>query len=819
MRFISTIIGYTILVTFLMGDVPPNMLTNDFNVQYVKPGSSAQESCEAGGVPKPTYIWKKDGNVLSSDANYEINPNTGVIKIKSVTVVNGEGTYQCLAENSQGTALSGFWEVRVASLTGFDQARTSNPMVNEYSYFSMPCEHQPSSVPASKLDWLVGAGDNTAFPTTPEDKRRIVIDADGTLHFLYVRASDNTNNPYRCQLFNSVVSIKAVSLEKFNLNVVKVPEVTSKPILKYSKSVEGTIGSKATLLCIFAGNPIPDVEWFKDGTKLPDTSFLPDGTPRFRTDPEDPTGRKLIILKLEIKDEGAYICRATNSYGMNEGTVRVTVTGAPQWITGPLKSTRVPVGATAKFQCDTISYHATSSLPMWMKNGVPIIGCPVKKFWCGDGTGCYDYNKKCDNRNDCPNTPSADEQNCPALDTCAEGQFSCEGGECKTASEVIRCDGIPQCLNGGDESVRHCGCKVNTDLMCADLKKCISVSERCNKHADCADGSDETRCAYNPEKVIGSNLHFSADLRQLTIPNVKKTDTMCLQCLVHNFRDYGPNPKPDIVGITFGDACLTVLDPINILSGFPEKQKVQPGDIINFTISAQTDPLEQGNLRYDWYIGGKRYPDNFPIGTWSHIIRLNMGNRHIEIDTSTLKSHDDRLFQALMGNLSVRVYHNFDERIISTELYTEIIYPSPAPVIVAELDLWYIALIIGILILFIIVALIICYLHRNRGGNYPVDKKEHQAGHDPEQELKDSGFHDVGRVNDSYDDEKPPKDDISLPESVNYDSDDMTEEYGGDFDVSKFNEDGSFIGLYGEKRGGGGGKGGNKPMPPSQSEV
>ena len=27
-----------------------------------------------------------------------------------------------------------------------------------------------------------------------------------------------------------------------------------------------------------------------------------------------------------------------------------------------------------------------------------------------------------------------------------------------------------------------------------------------------------------------------------------------------------------------------------------------------------------------------------------------------------------------------------------------------------------------------------------------VDKKEHQAGHDPAQELKDSGFHDVGRM-------------------------------------------------------------------------
>lgn len=43
---------------------------------------------------------------------------------------------------------------------------------------------------------------------------------------------------------------------------------------------------------------------------------------------------------------------------------------------------------------------------------------------------------------------------------------------------------------------------------------------------------------------------------------------------------------------------------------------------------------------------------------------------------------------------------------------------------------------------------------------------------------------------------------MSLSESVKpYESDeDITEEYGGDFDVSKFNEDGSFIGLYGDKK-------------------
>ncbi|KAL3888119.1 hypothetical protein ACJMK2_000499, partial [Sinanodonta woodiana] len=159
--------------------VPPNMLSINFNAQYVKPGSSAQERCQAGGDPKPTYTWKKDGVQLSTDENYEINSTTGDIKIKSVTAVSGEGTYQCLAHNSQGTALSGFWEVKEADLTVSSMARTTSPTMNEYSYFSFPCEHhQPSSVPASKFDWLVGPGDNTTFPMSIEDKRRIVTDAE-----------------------------------------------------------------------------------------------------------------------------------------------------------------------------------------------------------------------------------------------------------------------------------------------------------------------------------------------------------------------------------------------------------------------------------------------------------------------------------------------------------------------------------------------------------------------------------------------------------------------------------------------------------------
>ncbi|KAK3606619.1 hypothetical protein CHS0354_011746 [Potamilus streckersoni] len=628
MEFDTILVGCTLLlVGFVIGAVPPNMVKRNFNIQYVKPHSIAQESCEAIGDPKPIYSWKKDGKVLSNDEYYTINPITGVIRINSVTAKTGQGTYQCFAQNIWGTALSGFWEVIVANLTGFEVKQTTDVSLKEYSYYTIPCQNQPNSTPAPHLSWLIGTGDNMYFPATAEDKRRIIIDAEGTLHFLYLKVSDSSNNPYRCQLFNSIISIKAVSLSSFYLNVQIGLEERFKPTLKYSKSIEGTIGSKATLLCIFSGNPIPDVEWLKGDVRLPDISH-----PRYKIDPEDATGRKLIISKLQVKDEGVYTCRATNELGTNDGFVEVKVKGPPQWRKEPLKSIRIPVGATAKFQCDTFSYHATSSLPMWMKNGEPLI----------------------------------------ALDECSQGMFSCGGGECKTASTVFTCDGSTQCINGGDESARHCGCKANTDFMCADLNKCIAANETCNGIVNCNDGSDERNCAYDQEKVIDNKFHFSADLKQLTIPNVRKTDTMYLQCLVYNFREYGPNPKPDIVGITLENAFLMVLDPIIILSGLPDKQKVQPGDIINFTISAQTDTLEQGNLRYDWYIRGKKYPDQFSLSKWSQIIQLSLSNMSITINTSKIPDPSNEMFQEVMGNLSVRVYHEFDQRTISTELFTDV---------------------------------------------------------------------------------------------------------------------------------------------------
>ncbi|KAK3598218.1 hypothetical protein CHS0354_003476 [Potamilus streckersoni] len=801
MRFISICFVLMFLCAkSATGTTPPTIVTTTFNTLYVKPGSSAKEKCQADGNPKPTYVWKKNGNEVISGGNYLINQDTGEIEIKRVMVVDGEGIYQCIAKNTQGVALSGFWEVKVAYLTGFERKKTNYLHVSEFSSYSLPCDHQPISVPPASIVWLIGHDATTVFPTSPEDKNRVVIDDDGTLHFLYVKATDSLNNPYKCQLFNKVVSIKALSLENFNLNITGGHEASYQPILKHSKAVEGSIGSNVSLLCVFAGRPVPDIEWLRNGVRIPDVSLQPDGDPKYILNPDDSTGRKLMVRNLDIDDDGDYICRAKNTMGMSEGTVKVKVTGPPQWTpTGSMRSIRVPVGGTARFICDARSYHSTSSLPMWIKDGDPLLGCGPSQFWCGSGTQCINYNRKCDGRTDCATSRSEDEESCQVMDVCSEGQFACGGSTCLPAENVTTCDGKEHCTNGGDESARHCGCKINTDFMCANLEMCIPAAQVCDRKTDCTDGSDEKYCAYNPEIVIDSKFHFTADARQLTIKNVSKGDNICLQCLVYSFREYGSNRKPDIVGTTIGDGCLTVLDPIVILYQPPDEIEVEWGDLINMTVVAQTDPLEETNLHYEWYMAEMKYSDRFLLDEWNDAIKLSSDNRQMIINTTMIRRSDIFLKLDLIGNITVKVYHEFDSLNVSIQLKTVHLPPRvadiPPPLVesAAAFNMVPVVLVV-ILLLIVVVTSFIYYLHRNRGGNYPVMKKECQAGHDLERELKDCGSHDAGLIFDWSNDEK------AIDESFSRDSD-RTEEYSDDFDLSNFDEEGSFIGMYGGNKG------------------
>lgn len=65
-------------------------------------GDSAVFECYASGAPKPVISWFKDDTRLMTGGNI-ISAESGQLLVIRQTTENDEGSYTCVATNSQGT--------------------------------------------------------------------------------------------------------------------------------------------------------------------------------------------------------------------------------------------------------------------------------------------------------------------------------------------------------------------------------------------------------------------------------------------------------------------------------------------------------------------------------------------------------------------------------------------------------------------------------------------------------------------------------------------------------------------------------------------
>ncbi|XP_037294803.1 tyrosine-protein phosphatase Lar isoform X4 [Manduca sexta] len=300
---------------------PPEITIRPRNMQ-VRANGIAAFYCAARGDPIPNIQWRKNGKKVSSmQTRYQVSgmeatagpgANGAVLRIEPVRVQRDDATYECVAENGVGDAVTA-----VATLTVFEAdkvppgfpniAPPPTMMVVEVGHTAtLPC--QASGTPSPKIRWLWNS-----LPLDVASNPRYALLNDkmhGTLQI--VKSEEEDNGKFECVAENSI----GTEFSKPTVLYVKVRRVAPQFSIPPPPRSEVMLGGNLTLKCVAFGAPMPTVKWRKGLTKW--------------LTPEDNPPLGLNNLKLEdIRESANYTCEAASVLGVIEATAEVKVQSLP----------------------------------------------------------------------------------------------------------------------------------------------------------------------------------------------------------------------------------------------------------------------------------------------------------------------------------------------------------------------------------------------------------------------------------------------------------------------------------------------------------
>lgn len=112
----------------------------------------------------------------------------------------------------------------------------------------------------------------------------------------------------------SVTSVEMSSRSLFDLKLSARPQ-----LLMEMSDIRVKSGEMADFSCSFDGQPFTGVVWDHNGQNLVDTD-------RVRSSQSGGL-LSLVILSVDMADQGIYCCTATNQHGQNSSSARLTVEG------------------------------------------------------------------------------------------------------------------------------------------------------------------------------------------------------------------------------------------------------------------------------------------------------------------------------------------------------------------------------------------------------------------------------------------------------------------------------------------------------------
>ncbi|XP_005881946.1 PREDICTED: contactin-6 isoform X1 [Myotis brandtii] len=287
----------------------------DVTVPLASSQSEVTLSCAANGYPPPHYMWRQNGTDLDFSMSSHHRLDGGNLAISSPRWDQDTGTYQCLATNPLGTALSRKAKLQFAYIEDFETKTRSAVSVREGQGVVLLCGPPPHF---GDLSYAWTFNDNPLH--VQEDNRRFVSQETGNLYIAKVEPSDVGN--YTCFVTNREArrSVRGPPTPLVQRPDGVMGEYEPKIEVRFPDTIQATKDSSVKLECFALGNPVPDISWRRlDGSPLP-------GKVKYSK-----SQATLEIPNFQQEDEGFYECTAGNLRGRNLAKGRLVFYAPPEW--------------------------------------------------------------------------------------------------------------------------------------------------------------------------------------------------------------------------------------------------------------------------------------------------------------------------------------------------------------------------------------------------------------------------------------------------------------------------------------------------------
>ncbi|XP_048836927.1 contactin-5 isoform X1 [Brienomyrus brachyistius] len=334
-RVLSPPTPLTLKTDGVMGEYEPKIEVHFPQSVLAARGMTVRLECFALGNPVPTITWRKlNGNIPKKS---RLRKSQAVLEIPNVQLEDS-GTYECKAENYRGSnAFRGQLQVYTYPqwLTVINDTQLDSGDVLQW-------ECKATGRPRPTYRWL-----RNGAPLLPQDR---VETTSSELIIRGVRPADS--GMYQCVAENKYGTIYSAAELKI---LASAPTFRQSPV-----QLVATLGKDVSLNCKPRASPKPVITWRKGDRRIQPskrTLLLRNNTLR--------------IINSSRADEGSYVCRAENQFGLAEMTTILWVKEAMRVEVSPAR-VEVTVGESVVLSCKAIHDPSLDVSILWMRNRQPL---------------------------------------------------------------------------------------------------------------------------------------------------------------------------------------------------------------------------------------------------------------------------------------------------------------------------------------------------------------------------------------------------------------------------------------------------------------